>query len=82
MMLYLTCVPVDGIDFAGLSYYLEPGQTLDNGDYADYLADHGYTGPVDQASIDMVNAAAAALAPGQLLLLSEFTNPELEGQYD
>ena len=81
-MLYLTCVPVDGIDFAGLSYYLEPGQTLDNGDYADYLADHGYTGPIDKQSIDMVNAAAAALAPGQLLLLSEFTNPELEGQYD
>jgi len=76
MMLYLTCVPVDGIDFAGLSYYLEPGQTLDNGDYADYLADHGYTGPIDKQSIDMVNAAAAALAPGQLLLLSEFTNSE------
>ena len=81
-MLYLTSVTVDGIDFAGLSYYLEPGQTLDNGDYADYLADHGYTGPVDQLSVDMVNAAAAALAPGQFLLLSEFTNPELEGQYD
>ena len=79
-MLYLTCVPVDGIDFAGLSYYLAPGQTLDNGDYADYLADYGCTGPVDQASIDMVNAAAAALAPGQLLLLSEFTNSE--NQYD
>ena len=79
-MLYLTCVPVDGIDFAGLSFYLERGQTLDNGDYADYLADHGYTGLVDQASIDMVNAAAAALAPGQLLLLSEFTNSE--NQYD
>ena len=81
-MLYLTCVPVDGIDFAGLSFYLERGQTLDNADYADYLADRGYTGLVDQASVDMVNAAAAALAPGQLLLLSEFTNPELEGQYD
>lgn len=81
-MLYLTCVPVDGIDFAGLSYYLEPGQTLDIGDYADYLADHGYTGPVDQLSVDMVNAAAAALAPSQFLLVSEFTNPELEGQYD
>ena len=81
-MLYLTCVPVDGIDFAGLSYYLAPGQTLDRADYADYLADHGYTGPVDQVSVDMVNAAAAALAPGQLLLLSEFSNPELEGQYD
>jgi hypothetical protein len=79
-MLYLTCVPVDGIDFAGLSYYLAPGQTLDRADYADYLADHGYTGPVDQASIDMVNAAAAALAPDQLLLLSEFTNSET--QYD
>ena len=81
-MLYLTCVPVDGIDFAGLSYYLEPGQKLDNGDYAEYLADHGYIGPVDQLSVDMVNAAAAALAPGQLLLLSEFTNPEMESQYD
>ena len=81
-MLYLTCVPVDGIDFAGLSYYLEPGQTLDNDDYAEYLADHGYTGPVDSASVNMVNAAAAALAPGQLLLLSEFTNPEMESQYD
>jgi hypothetical protein len=80
MMLYLTCVPVDGIDFAGLSYYLEPGQTLDNGDYADYLADHGYIGLIDQASVGMVNAAAAALAPGQLLLLSEFTNSE--NQYD
>ena len=79
-MLYLTCVPVDGIDFAGLSYYLEPGQTLDNGDYADYLADHGYIGLIDQASVGMVNAAAAALAPGQLLLLSEFTNSE--NQYD
>ena len=79
-MLYLTSVTVDGIDFAGLSYYLEPGQTLDNGDYADYLADHGYTGPVDQLSVDMVNAAAAALAPGQFLLLSEFTN--LGDQYD
>ena len=81
-MLYLTCVPVDGIDFAGLSYYLEPGQKLDNGNYAEYLADHGYIGPVDQLSVGMVNAAAAALAPGQLLLLSEFTNPELESQYD
>lgn len=81
-MLYVTCLPVDGIDFAGLSYYLEPGQTLDNGDYVAYLADHGYIGPVDQASIDMVNTTTAALAPGQLLLLSEFTNPELESQYD
>lgn len=79
-MLYLTCVPVDGIDFAGLSYYLAPGQTLDRADYADYLADHGYTGPVDQASVDMVSAAVAALAPGQLLLLSEFINSE--NQYD
>lgn len=79
-MLYLTCVPVDGIDFAGLSYYLEPGQTLDGGAYAEYLADHGYTGPIDPASIDIVNAAVAALAPGQLLLLSEFTNSE--DQYD
>ena len=79
-MLYLTCVPVDGIDFAGLSYYLEPGQTLNNGDYAAYLADHGYIGPVDPASVDMVNAAAAALSPGKLLLLSEFTN--LGDQYD
>jgi hypothetical protein len=80
-MLYLTCVPVDGIDFAGLSYYLEPGQTLDRADYADYLADHGYIGPIDKQSIDMVNAAAAAaLAPGQFLLLSEFTNSE--NQYD
>lgn len=79
-MLYLTCVPVDGIDFAGLSYYLKPGQKLDNGGYAEYLADHGYTGPVDPASVDMVNAAAAALAPGKLLLLSEFTNSE--SQYD
>ena len=79
-MLYLTSVTVDGIDFAGLSYYLAPGQTLDNGDYADYLADHGYTGAVDQLSVDMVNAAAAALAPGQFLLLSEFTN--LGDQYD
>ena len=81
-MLYLTCVPVDGIDFAGLSYYLEPGQTLNNGDYAAYLADHGYIGPVDPASVGMVNAAAAALAPGQFLLVSEFTNPEMESQYD
>ena len=79
-MLYLTCVPVDGIEFAGLSYDLAPGQTLDRADYADYLADHGYTGPVDQASVDMVNAAVAVLAPGQLLLLSEFINSE--NQYD
>ena len=82
-MLYLTSVTVDGIDFAGLSYYLAPGQTLNGADYADYLADHGYTGPVDPASVDMVNAAAAAaLAPGQFLLVSEFTNPEMENQYD
>ena len=81
-MLYLTCIPVecDGIDFAGLSYYIEPGQKIDSVDYADYLADHGYTGPIDAASVGMVNATAAALAPGQVLLLSEFYNSE--DQYD
>lgn len=81
-MLYLTCVAVecDGIDFAGLSYYLEPGRRLDRADYADYLADHGYTGLIDETSVNMVNATAAALAPGQVLLLSEFYNSE--NQYD
>jgi len=81
-MLYLTCVPVDEDTFDGDCYFIHAGLKIDLIDYGYYLADHGYTGPVDQASVDMVNAAAAALAPGQLLLLSEFTNPELEGQYD
>lgn len=79
-MLYLNCVVVDSVDFSGLSYYLEPGKTLDRTDYADYLADHGYAGPVDPASIAAVNAAAAALAPDQFLLVSEFIN--IEDQYD
>jgi hypothetical protein len=81
-MLYLTCVVVDAVDFSGMSYYLEPGQKIARTDYAEYLADRGYTGPIDQTSIDMVDKAAGWLDVGQILILSEFTNPELDSQYD